>query len=121
MNTFDRRPTVHHMLVHIWTPGCAEGTRGACGVISPLVIKAPIDQENCHLAEFRYRTHRAPPSVEPGRWIGLRPTDAAGLRRAPPSRPALYAPGAAQSYAAGDVAGERGLSAADRRQSRRMA
>src|SRR6185503_14790588 len=87
----------------------------------PLLIEAPSDRKNCHVAEFRQRTHRAPPSVEPGRRICPRATDAAGLQRAPPSRPALYAPGAAGSYAAGDVAGERGVPAADRRQSRRMA
>src|SRR4029077_15941579 len=64
---------------------------------------------------------RTAPSVEPGRRLRPRPTDAAGLQRAPPSRTALYAPGAAGSHAAGDVAGERGVPAAHRRQSRRMA
>src|SRR5262245_582444 len=91
------------------------------GVTSPLVIKAPSGRENCHAAEFRVRTHRAPPSMEPRGRIGPRPTDAAGLQRAPPSRSALYASGTAGSYAAGDVAGERGVPAADRHQSHRMA
>src|SRR4030095_13644522 len=106
----------------ISTPGCGVWNRVAAVYHTVLCLqKAPSDRKNCHVAEFRQRTHRAPPGVEPGRRIRPRPTGPAGLCRAPRSRMALYAPGAARSYAAGDVTGERGVPAADRRQSSRMA
>src|SRR4029450_10237378 len=106
----------------ISTPGCGVWNRVAAVYHTVLCLqKAPSDRKNCHVPEFRQRTHRAPPSVEPGGRIRPRPTGPASLCGAPPSRTALYAPRAARSYAAADVAGERGVPAADRRESRRMA
>src|SRR4029453_2484176 len=80
----------------ISTPGCGVWNRVAAVYHTVLCLqKAPSDRKNCHVAEFRQRTHRAPPSVEPGRRIRPRPTGPASLCGAPPPRTALYAPGEA--------------------------